>query len=724
MKSDGASGGEPGYLLPPTPRDEFDRLQRIAQFGLRPGQRHEPLEVLMQAVGAALGAPMALVSIVDAEQQFFLAHHGLEADRTPRSVSFCGHCVASRVPLRVSDALEDVRFRGNPLVTGPPDIRAYLGIPIFGGLGQSAIGTVCVIDQVPRPWTDEQERQLARLAIVVEDYIEGLASRRTWQHSPLSFVVVDRHGRCVRANPAFERFVGVPMAGLLQRPLTTFVQPRDRNVLAAMISHALNHRESPTRRELGYLRLSGELVSGGTSVSPLVEPEDQVVCVIRDISLERRIVARSGVVAEVRAELEGPIAEAGRHLDLLAQMAAEHAPDDLPTVAAVRAKLKELDGLLDARIGDIAARAQIETELRTSEQRLQALVNRALGPMFVIDDRGRIVDANPMALATYDWTFEALIGAPLSRVYPTFTGADCERWFREADGRARAIVPDHEPDHLVVQATLVRRDGVPAAVELELLAMDWSGPGRLVLIARDVSEAAARETALLRERDDLESEVAKTTAALREVQRMEALMARSLEEKDTLLKEIHHRVKNNLQMVSSLLSLQMDQMPEGKPQELLAESVARVRSMALIHQHLYGSQSLARVDLGSYARSLAESLRYVLAPGAWVEVESDPVEVTVEEAVPVGLILNELVTNALKYGAGPAGHTVRTTLRTGRNEARLEVRDSGAGLPPGFDLRGSATLGMQLVTTLARQLRGTISGRNDGGAVFTLSWPL
>ncbi|MBM4393798.1 MAG: sensor histidine kinase [Deltaproteobacteria bacterium] len=105
--------------------------------------------------------------------------------------------------------------------------------------------------------------------------------------------------------------------------------------------------------------------------------------------------------------------------------------------------------------------------------------------------------------------------------------------------------------------------------------MDWNGPGRLVLIARDVSVAMARETALQRERDDLESEVRKSTSALREIQRMEGLMKRSLEEKDTLLKEIHHRVKNNLQMVSSLLSLQQEQMPEGKPQSLLAESVTR-----------------------------------------------------------------------------------------------------------------------------------------------------
>jgi PAS domain S-box-containing protein len=707
-----------GYLPPPTPRDEFERLQRIAQLGVRPGQRHEPLDVLIQAVGAALGVPIALVSIVDIDEQFFLARHGIDVDRTSRADSFCGHCVVSHNALRVTDALLDVRFRANPLVLGFPHVRAYLGIPIFGGLGQSAIGTVCVIDRVPRQWTDEQELQLTRLAQVVEHYIEGLAFRRAWQHSPLSLVIVDKQGRCVRSNPAFERFVGMPIDALLQRPLTSFVQPRDRNVLTAMIAHALNHRESPTRRELGFLRLSGELVSGGTSVSPLVEPEDQVVCVIRDISLERRLIARTGVVADIRAELGGPVSEAHRHLAVLEQVTALHAPHEVARVDAIRDRLGELDALLDARIGDIAARAQIETDLRASEQRLQALVNRLLGAMFVIDDRGRIVDANPMAVENYGWSYEELIGSSLSRVLPTFNEADCESWFAQA-ARRTSFEVDHL-DHL----TFERRDGSLIQVELELLAMDWNGPGRLVLIARDVSVAMARENALQRERDDLESEVKKSTAALREIQRMEGLMKRSLEEKDTLLKEIHHRVKNNLQMVSSLLSLQMDQMPEGRAQALLAESVTRVRSMALIHQHLYGSPSLARVDLGSYARSLADSLRYVLAPHARVEVESDPVEVSVEEAVPTGLILNELLTNALKYGAGSTDHLVKISIHEQKREVRIVVRDFGKGLPEGFQLRGSGTLGLQLVTTLTRQVRGRIQARNEEGAVFELTYRL
>jgi PAS domain S-box-containing protein len=708
----------PGFVPPPPPRDEFERLGRIAQLGIRPGQRHEALDVLMQAVGTALNVPIALVSIVDSDEQFFLARHGLEAERTSRAESFCGHCVLSHNTLNVPDSKLDPRFFANPLVLGGPEVRSYLGIPIFGGLGQSAIGTVCAIDRVPRTWTAEQETQLARLAQVVEHHIEGLAYRRAWQHSPLSLVIVDRHGRCIRVNPAFERFVGVPVGAILERPITSFLQPRDRNVIAAMIAHALKHRESPTRRELAFLRLSGELVAGGTSVSPLVEPEDQVVCVIRDISLERRIIARSGVVHEIRRELDQPLGEAHGQLKRLRGLAEAHEPEARLLVDAVEERLRELDGLLDARIGDIGARAQIETELRASEQRLQALVNRVLGAMFVIDDRGRIVDANPTALESYGWTYDALIGNPLTCVLPTFTAVDCERWFSNTRERAELglLADSSNFEHFAFE----RRDGSLVTVELDFLAMDWNGPGRLVLIARDISVAVARESALQRERDDLAHEVKRSTTALREVQRMESLMKQSLEEKDTLLKEIHHRVKNNLQMVSSLLSLQMEQMPEGRAQDLLAESVTRVRSMALIHQHLYGSVSLERVDLANYAKNLAESLRHVLAPEARVEVDADHVEVSVEEAVPTGLILNELLTNALKYGRGAAGHVVRTKIREVKREITLEVRDNGSGLPDHFQMRSAGTLGLQLVTTLSRQLRGRVRAYNDGGAVFEL----
>jgi two-component sensor histidine kinase len=250
-----------------------------------------------------------------------------------------------------------------------------------------------------------------------------------------------------------------------------------------------------------------------------------------------------------------------------------------------------------------------------------------------------------------------------------------------------------------------------------------------VLIARDVSAAVAREAVLVQERDELETQVKIANLALSELQRIEGALKGSLQEKETLLKEIHHRVKNNLQMVSSLLTLQMDQMPDARSRELLAESVRRVRSMALIHQHLYGSVSLERVDLGAYVRNLAETLRMALAPAARMSFDVDSVEVAVERAVPVCLILNELLTNALKYGVAPQGATPRdwdvvVSVKEAGRQARLVVRDRGPGLPDDFRLSGHQSLGLQLVTSLTRQLRGKAGARSEGGALFEVEFPL
>jgi two-component sensor histidine kinase len=264
------------------------------------------------------------------------------------------------------------------------------------------------------------------------------------------------------------------------------------------------------------------------------------------------------------------------------------------------------------------------------------------------------------------------------------------------------------------------------------MTMEWNGPGRMVLLVRDVSEARAREASLVRERDDLELRVREEHAALTEKQRMEEALKASLEEKEVLLREIHHRVKNNLQMVSSLLTLQMEKMGDPQAREMTLDSVRRVRSLALIHQHLYGTVSLERIDLAAYARSLAETLRQTVAPSALLDVAADPVEVSVERAAPVCLILHELLTNGFKYGSppsedpsappGPAQVLVEIRLRDRR--VTLTVQDRGRGLPEGFQPHQSKSLGLQLCGALTRQLRGKFTARNEQGARFELEFPL
>jgi two-component sensor histidine kinase len=207
-------------------------------------------------------------------------------------------------------------------------------------------------------------------------------------------------------------------------------------------------------------------------------------------------------------------------------------------------------------------------------------------------------------------------------------------------------------------------------------------------------------------------------------QRVEQIRA-SLREKETLLKEIHHRVKNNLQVISSLLSLQSDRLADTMVRKLFLDARDRVRSMALVHEKLYNSQNLARVELGEYTRSLMNDLlqgHAALASKVRLRIEQDSVLVPVDVAIPCGLILNELATNALKHAfrERAEGEIAIETRRLADGRIRIVFSDDGDGLPPEIDWRSADTLGLRLIRMLTEQLGGTSELDNGQGTRFEL----
>ena len=201
----------------------------------------------------------------------------------------------------------------------------------------------------------------------------------------------------------------------------------------------------------------------------------------------------------------------------------------------------------------------------------------------------------------------------------------------------------------------------------------------------------------------------------------------SLEEKEVLLKEIHHRVKNNLQVISSLLKLQATHVEDPSALEMFNESRNRIQSMALVHEKLYQSANLSRVDFAEYARSLSALLiRSYGAKAAQItlKTEIEDVSLSVDVSVPLGLIINELVSNCLKYAfpAGRGGEVRIEIHRIEQNQIQLLVADNGVGFPADFDFRKTETLGMQLVRTLTGQIGGSIELRTDSGTEFRISF--
>ena len=228
---------------------------------------------------------------------------------------------------------------------------------------------------------------------------------------------------------------------------------------------------------------------------------------------------------------------------------------------------------------------------------------------------------------------------------------------------------------------------------------------------------------------DLRLALLKTEEEVQERRRTEQRLLTSLEEKDALLKEVHHRVKNNLQIVSSLLSLQSAQVEQPQALTVLRDTQSRVRSMALLHESLYRSTNLARIAFAPYCRSLCVQIfqSFGVSPTRiHLERRIDDVTLAIDQAVPCGLIINELVSNSLKH-AFPDERSGRITLELRAapdGVTLLRIADDGVGLPPGFDLRRSKTLGLQLAFRLARQLRGALEIEPGAGASFLLTFHL
>ena len=236
--------------------------------------------------------------------------------------------------------------------------------------------------------------------------------------------------------------------------------------------------------------------------------------------------------------------------------------------------------------------------------------------------------------------------------------------------------------------------------------------------------ASVLVTALRDERGNLRG-FSKVTRDISERKLAEDRIKASLEEKEILLREIHHRVKNNMQVVISLLRLQSDKIKDQQYVEMLKESQDRIKSMALIHEKLYQSEDFANIDFDGYVKALVNSL--FVSHGANPDkiaskIEIKDISLGLDYAIPCGLIINELVSNSLKYAfPNEREGEIRIGLqKTSENEVELTVSDNGIGIPEELDFGTIESLGLDLVKVLAEhQLGGKIELKRAGGTSFS-----
>jgi NO-binding membrane sensor protein with MHYT domain/two-component sensor histidine kinase len=324
------------------------------------------------------------------------------------------------------------------------------------------------------------------------------------------------------------------------------------------------------------------------------------------------------------------------------------------------------------------------------------------------------------ALLLIDETGARFEHAIASSLPPEFTSAiDSAAAFLNK----RIVIGDIEADPKWAQfRDLARRFQFRACLFNPIRSSDAKRLGTLASYYREPHEPNERELQVIKAASSLAGIVI-------ERKRAEEQVRASLAEKEVLLKEIHHRVKNNMQVISSMLNLQTGRIQDLRTREMFRDAQNRIKSMALIHERLYRQHTLARLDFAEYLRQLINNLvRSYRTSSVELKLELDQVSVDIDTAVPCGLIVNELVTNSLKYayvGGRPGVLSVSLSGfdHAGEGQAQLCVADDGPGVPAEFDLRTAASLGLQLVGDLVDQIGGVIERENGNGARWTLTFP-
>ncbi len=344
-------------------------------------------------------------------------------------------------------------------------------------------------------------------------------------------------------------------------------------------------------------------------------------------------------------------------------------------------------------IRDITDRHQSEQKLRESEQKYRSIFNNSFDGIIYLDPSGKIIDCNEQAVRIYGGKRDDLIGKDF-RSLKIFSVKGTPQLLTHMD----KILTGKQAG---IEVMVKTQKGEEKYLESTAAGLRVGGKMQGVLtVTRDVTE---------RKKHDL-------------------WLRRSLEEKEILLKEIHHRVKNNLQIISSLLGLQAGYIEDETTKKIFEDSQERVNSMALVHQLLYQGQDFGRIDLKLYIDELTAHLYSSLGISQQIirmTVNVSSIHLDLNRAIPCGLLINELVSNCLKHAfpKRQKGRIQISIISRGRKNYVLQVADNGMGIPARIKPAASQSLGLNLVHTLTEQLYGKIRITRAKGTVVEVIFP-
>ncbi|MBD2296782.1 GAF domain-containing protein [Anabaena sphaerica FACHB-251] len=797
------------------PNNESERLKILYEYQIIDTQSQENFDDLAQLAADFCETPVALISLVDADREWFKSKVGITITEVPRNLAFGSYTILQNEIFIIPDTLQDQRFIYHPLVISNPYFRFYAGVPLINSSGFT-LGCLSVMDFVPRDLSVKEQKALQGLAKQVINYLD-LHWQKVSNHSKIRDIIQAipiplmlfriSDGLILYANLEFMQTFQIYSEDLYNTKISDLYEEiAEFNSLIETLSNNgyLHNQEILFKRKDGsslwaitslqYLKYNDEIVvlvvfyditKHKNNETILQEENEFLQSLFQSIPLMIALTDVSGKVQWVNHNLEETLgwslqefqthnvfAELYPHPEYR-QRVIDFMQSSQPVWHDFKCQLRD-GSMLDTSwtnvrlpngqtlgIGqDITARKQSEQAfqmqaereqlMRTVSQRIRQSLNlqdilnatvkevqyllqvdRVVVYQFAPDMSGKIMAES----VTPGWTVS--LGVEIEdNCFQLGAGLEYHQ------GRKRAISNIYTAGLTDCHLNLLAQFEVKANLIVPIL-IETSGENSVsclwgLLIAHQCSAPREWEENQLDLLDHLTVQIAiaiqqssifeQAQIEIAHRQKAEIKLRSALAEKEVLLKEVHHRVKNNLQIVSSLLQLQAQTLQDAEIIKAIRESQNRIESISLIHKNLYTSPNIGKLDIADYINNLVAGLliSYQIVPGKInLQTNIDSVSLNVDEAIACGLVINELISNALKH-AFPNNQKgeISISLHNSSNNIELTVQDNGIGLPDGLDWRNTNSLGLSLVYDLVtEQLEGNITVERNQGTLFHIEFP-